>query len=335
MSFFGGGTDYPNWYREHGGAVLSTTINRYCYLNSRYLPPFFEIKYRTVYSRIELTKTIEEIEHPSVKGCLSFLGLDRGVEIIHNADLPAKTGIGSSSAFTVGLLHTLYALQGRMVTKRQLALDAIHVEQNIIREHVGSQDQTMAAFGGFNLVEFGGSQEITVSPITLPANRLHELESSLMLFYTGISRFASDIAGEQIRQIGKKKADFHLMRQLVDEAMSILDSSVPLDEFGRLLNEGWRLKRSLSCKITTDIVDQIYDTALKAGAVGGKLLGAGGGGFILFFVPPARQQSILKALTPLIHVPVKFETLGSQVIFYSPHDSFTPPTEDCNAQTTE
>lgn len=323
ISFFGGGTDYPVWYREHGGAVLATSINKYCYITLRYLPPFFDYKYRIVYSKHETVENISEIQHPSARETLKFMNLDHGVEIHHDADLPARTGLGSSSAFTVCLLNALYALKGKMVTKRQLALEAIHIEQDRIKENVGSQDQTTAAFGGFNKIEFGGEQHIQVQPITLNAEKIQLLQEHLMLFFTGFARTASEIAGEQIKKTPEKENELNRMSEMVDEAMGILNgNSSDITDFGRLMHETWMIKRSLTNKITTPHIDKIYETAIKAGALGGKLLGAGGGGFILFFVEPENQPEVKEKLKNLLYVPFKFENLGSQIIYYAPANNF-------------
>jgi D-glycero-alpha-D-manno-heptose-7-phosphate kinase len=323
ISFFGGGTDYPVWYNEHSGAVLATTIDKYCYITCRYLPPFFEHKFRLVYSKMEQTQNIQEIQHPSIRATLGYMGIDQGVEIHHDADLPARTGLGSSSSFTVGLLHTLYALNGRMITKRKLTLDAIHVEQDIIKENVGSQDQTCAAFGGFNKIEFGGEHRIQVHPITLHPKKCQNLQNHLMLFYTGISRFASEIAGEQVKKTPDKKGELTRMQAMVDESIDILNSSDSgISDFGRLLHENWNLKRSLTDKISTPQIDKIYNNAIESGALGGKLLGAGGGGFILFFVEPEHQPAVKEKLKSLLHVPFKFENQGSQIIYYAPENNY-------------
>jgi len=323
ISFFGGGTDYPVFYEENGGAVLSTSINKYCYVICRYLPPFFDHKYRIRYTQREETQTIAEIKHPSVRECLNFVNLDHGVEIQHNADLPAMSGLGSSSAFTVGLLNGLYALKGKMITKRRLALDAINVEQNMIKENVGSQDQTIAAFGGFNKIVFGGSQKIVVFPVAIDRNKLDSLQDHLMLFFTGFSRNASEIAGEQIRKTPEKKNELMAMMGMVEEAINILNESEgTLIDFGKLLHETWKLKHSLTPHITTPFIDEVYEAGLEAGASGGKLLGAGGGGFILFFVKPELQHNVKEKLKKLLYVPFKFENLGSQIIYYAPEDNF-------------
>ncbi len=324
ISFFGGGTDYPVFYEENGGAVLSASINKFLYVICRYLPPFFDYKYRIRYSIREETQTISEIQHPSVRECLSFVDLNnRGVEIQHNADLPAMSGLGSSSAFTVGLLNALFALKGEMRTKRQLALEAIHVEQDRIKENVGSQDQTAAAFGGFNRIEFGGPQKIVVSPITLEQGKLDSLQNNLMLFFLGFPLNASEIAGEQIRKTPEKKNELKAMMEMVDEAIDILNgSSSEITDFGKLMHESWMIKRSLTNKITTPFIDEIYETAIKAGALGGKLLGAGGGGCILFFVEPEHRHNIKEKLSKLLYVPFKFHNLGSQIAYYAPEENF-------------
>jgi D-glycero-alpha-D-manno-heptose-7-phosphate kinase len=323
ISFFGGGTDYPAFYEEHGGAVLSTSINKYCYVICRYLPPFFDYNYRIRYRKQEEVRSISEIEHPAVRECLNFINLNHGVEIQHNADLPAMSGLGSSSAFTVGLLNALNALKGKMITKRQLALDAIHVEQDRIKENVGSQDQTVAAFGGFNKIEFGGSQKITVHPVTISQDKLDILQNHLMLFFTGFPRNASEIAAEQIRNTPQKKTELKTMMALVDEAINTLNGSNDrLIDFGKLLHETWKIKRSLTQHISNTSIDEIYETGVRAGAVGGKLLGAGGGGFLLFFVKPELQPDVKKKLSKLLNVPFKFHNLGSQIIYYAPEENF-------------
>jgi D-glycero-alpha-D-manno-heptose-7-phosphate kinase len=321
VSFFGGGTDYPIWYQENGGAVLGTTINKYCYITCRYLPPFFEHRHRIAYSQTELVHDIDEIRHPSVRETLKYMGITHGLEIHHDADLPAKTGLGSSSAFTVGLVHALYALKGIMPSKIQLALDAIHIEQERIKESVGSQDQTVAAFGGFNKIHFNGSHNIKVQAITVKHQKLELLQNHLMLFFTGLSRTASQIAEEQIKETRNKKRELREMYLMVDEGVNILNGSDDLLNFGKLLHESWQLKRSLTSKISTPYIDYIYDAATQAGATGGKILGAGGAGFILFFVRPELQAKVKESLHGLIHVPFRFENQGSQIIFYEPDGS--------------
>ncbi len=318
ISFFGGGTDYPVWYRENSGCVLSTTIDKYCYITCWHLPPFFDYTNRIVWSQIETVSDINHIQHPAVRATLQFLNIKEGVEIHHAADLPARTGLGSSSSFTVGLLHALYALNGVMPTKLQLAKDAIHIEQNVLKESVGSQDQVSAAFGGFNKVEFKGNQDPYVTPITVNSDTLKQLQDHMMLVFTGFSRTASEIAAEQIKNTPNRKKELSAMLQMVDEALNILKSN-NLIEFGKLLHESWQLKRSLTDKISTPQIDEMYDTARRAGAIGGKLLGAGGGGFLLLFAEPEIQPKIKAKLKNLLHVPFKFENLGSQIIFYEPN----------------
>lgn len=323
MSFFGGGTDYPVWYEEHGGAVLSTTINKYCYISTRYLPPFFKYKYRIRYTLREEIQTISEIKHPSVKACLQFLKLKEGIEMVHTSDIPARSGVGSSSAFTVGFLNSLYALTNRMVSKRELALNAIHVEQNIIKEPVGSQDQTACAFGGFNKIEFDTKNTIHVRPVTISPERIENLQKNLMLFFTGYTRISTSITGEQIKNTKSKTKELHRMREMVDEALSVLSSkSAHLNEFGVLLDETWQIKRKLTHLITNSTIDALYNTAKKTGALGGKLLGAGGGGFLLLYVPHKHQADVKNKLKKLLSVPFNFETLGSQTTLYAPQDFF-------------
>lgn len=318
ISFFGGGTDYPAWYLEHPGATLATAIQNYCYITCRWLPPFFEHTSRIVWSRIELVKHPQEIQHPVVREALQYLDIRQGIEMHHDGDLPARTGLGSSSSFAVGLLHALYGLKGVMPSKMQLARDAIHVEQERLKENVGSQDQVSVTFGGFNRIDFKRDGNILVSPVLLAQERMLELERHLMLVYTGLSRTASDIAAEQIRATHQKKTELLAILQLVDEAIRVLQNGEDLMAFGRLLDEAWRLKRSLTDKISTPLVDQIYETALRAGAIGGKLLGAGGGGFLLLFVPPDGQASVRAALKDCLNVPVHFDNTGSRIIFYDP-----------------
>lgn len=317
MSFFGGGTDYHGWYQEHKGAVLATTIDKYCYISCRYLPPFFDHKSRIIYSKMEHVHKIDDIDHPSVREVLRFLKIKEGIEIHHDGDLPARTGLGSSSSFTVGLLNSLYALKGRMTTKEQLAKEAIHVEQDMIKENVGCQDQMLAAYGGFNYIEFGGQNHLRVQPVTIPIETMTHLQDHLMLFFTGFSRTASQIASHQIKNIPHKKKELNRMYEMASQALEILNGKNLL-KFGKLLDESWRLKRTLSDKISNDHIDDLYTTALRAGATGGKLLGAGGGGFVLLFVEPHKQVKVRASLKNLLEVPIKFENLGSQIIFFQP-----------------
>ena len=323
ISFFGGGTDYPVWSRQYGGAVLATTINKCCYITCRRLPPFFEYHSRISYSKVENVRRNDAIEHPSVRGCLQFLGIEDGVEIHHVADLPARSGLGTSSAFTVGLLLGLYALQDRMRDKHALAADAIHVEQELLQEAVGAQDQFCAAYGGFNRINFQVDGTIEVNRVLTAPSRLAELEQHLALYFTGFARTASEIAQEQVRTTPQRKRELDAMLQLVDEAEAITTSPRrSLDEFGRLLHEGWQIKRSLTQKITNANIDEIYEAGLRAGALGGKLLGAGGGGFMLFFVPPERKAALRARLKKLVHVPFGFSNKGSHVVVYEPEEVY-------------
>jgi len=318
ISFFGGGTDYPVWYKENRGQVLSTTIDKYCYITLRYLPPFFPYKHRIVYSKIETVKNINEILHPAVRAALDFLKIDKGLEIHHDGDLPARTGMGSSSAFTVGLLNSLYGLKGVMISKDRLAKEAIYIERDVLKESVGSQDQVAAAHGGFNKISFAGNDEIKIEPITLTEARIKELESHLVLYFTGFSRYASEVAKTQIEKTPDRKRELTLMYQMVDTAVNILnDENKNILEFGKLLNETWQLKKSLTDKISTPEIDDIYQRALEVGAVGGKLLGAGGGGFLLLFIPPEKQKKVREEFKNLLEVKFHFEKGGSRIIYYN------------------
>jgi len=317
MSFFGGGTDYPTWFREYGGSVLATSINKYCYITCRYLPPFFEHKTRIAYSRVEMVKNIKEIEHPAVRGTLQHMGIEEGLEIHHDGDLPARTGLGSSSAFTVGLLHALYALKQTMPTKLQLAKGAIHIEQEVLKENVGCQDQIATAFGGLSKVDFLPNGEFVINPVILNEKRLTQFQDHLLLYFTGFSRIASDIAKEQISLIQTKKKELTTIYQMVDEGLSILTGG-DLQDFGKLLHESWKLKRTLSSKVSNSKIDEIYETAIQSGALGGKILGAGGGGFLLLFAHPEVHGRIHAKLNGLLKVPFRFENQGSQIIVYQP-----------------
>lgn len=321
ISFFGGGTDYPAWYLKHGGNVLSATIDKYCYITLRYLPPFFEHRTRVVYSRMEHCQTYEEIQHPAVRETLRFLQLDRGLEIHHDGDLPARSGMGSSSSFTVGLLHALYALQGTMVGKRRLASESIHIEQELIKETVGSQDQVAAAYGGLNHISFDTNGSFEVRPLVIPSDRRDELDSHLMLFYTGIKRTASDVAKSYVENIQEKEGHLKRMHGMVEQGISILQSSKCICGFGELLHEAWSAKCSLSAKVTNAEVDELYERARNHGAIGGKITGAGGGGFLLLFVPPSAQNRVREALSELLHVPFRIEFSGSQISLYDPPDA--------------
>lgn len=323
ISFFGGGTDYPAWYKKHGGSVLATTIDKYCYISVRYLPPFFGDKYRLAYSKIESCKKLDEIIHPSVREIIRFLRVDEGLEIHHDADLPARSGLGSSSAFTVGLLNALHALKGRMINKQQIAKESIHLEQDILRETVGSQDQVLASYGGFNHVTFHPDGEITLKPVTLSSRRIKDLENHLMLFYTGIPRTASEVARSYVKKIDDQKRQLTIMQNSVEAALSILAGHQDIKAFGELLDEFWQIKRTLSSQVSSSFIDEIYENAKNAGAIGGKLIGAGGGGFLLLFVPPAKQKKVRDNLKKLIYVPFRFESQGSRIIFYDTQEDYS------------
>ena len=323
ISFFGGGTDYPVWYRAHGGSVLSTTINKYCYITCRPLPPFFEYHSRVSYSKVENVAVNDAIQHPSVRACLQYLGIEDGVEIHHVADLPARAGLGTSSAFTVGLLLGLYALRNQMRDKQTLAEEAIRVEQELLQEAVGTQDQVSAAYGGFNRINFQQDGHIEVNRILAAPARLQELQQHLALFFTGFSRTASEIAQEQLKMTPHKERELRAMSQLVDEAEKVVTSADrPLEDFGRLLHESWQIKRTLTQKISNPLIDEIYEAGLSAGALGGKLLGAGGGGFMLFYVSPERRAALRERLKHLLCVPFAFSSRGSHVVVYEPDEVY-------------
>jgi len=317
ISFFGGGTDYPAWYRKEGGAVLSATIDKYCYISARLLPPFFSERHRIVWSHIETVASISEILHPAVREGLRFLGFTNaeGVEIHHQGDLPARSGIGSSSTFAVGLIRALTELRGERLSKHQLALKALELEQDILKENVGSQDQIAAAYGGLNIVKFTADGSFHVEPVAVKRERITDLQKHLCLLYTGTSRLGGEIAASVIAGFRDKTAELRRMRGLVDQAHGILTGNGSLTAFGELLDETWRLKRSLADGVSNSDVDEIYQTARENGALGGKLLGAGAKGFMLFFVPPDQRLSLQQALRRFLFVPFDFEWEGSTTIY--------------------
>jgi D-glycero-alpha-D-manno-heptose-7-phosphate kinase len=322
ISFFGGGTDYPEWFRENGGSVIAATINKFCHISIRKLPPFFEHKHRIVYSKIELVNKLNEIEHPVVRAILEEKNLEGGMEIHHFGDLPARSGLGSSSSFTVGLLNAIYALEGRMVAKDVLARGAIHVEHELLAENVGWQDQISAAFGGLNRIDFSPSGKFSVTPIIVPHNRIEELESSIMLFFTGLSRYATDVAKETVENIKTQDTQLGTLHKMVDEAINILQSANSrMDEFGEMMHESWKIKRALASNISNPQIDEIYEAAISAGASGGKVMGAGGGGFMVFIVPPENRRAVRTKLSSLIQVSCKLEFQGSEISVYNPSNS--------------
>jgi D-glycero-alpha-D-manno-heptose-7-phosphate kinase len=319
VSLFGGGTDYPAWYREHGGAVLGATINKFCYISIRTLPPFFAHRHRIVYSRIELPQSIAQIEHPAVRAVLAEQRVSNGVEVQYHGDMPASSGIGSSSSFTTGLLRAVWAYHGLASSPERLARETIRIEQEVIGESVGSQDQIWAAFGGLNRIAFHPDGAFAVTPLVLDRERIEDLQAHLMLVFTGLSRNAPIIARQQILNIGKRQEQLHTIREIVDEAYSILlDATRPIVEIGHLLDATWRLKKELADPISNSAIDEIYAAAVGAGATGGKLLGAGGGGFMLLVVHPDRRESVRERLRGLTEVAFKLGTPGSRIVICEP-----------------
>lgn len=310
VSFLGGGTDYPNWYLKNSGSVLSISIDKYCYLTVRWLPPFFEHKHFISYRNIETPHNIDEIQHPGVRETLRYLNIEKGVDIHHAGDLPARSGMGTSSSFTVGLVKALEFLQGINSSKLELASKAIHIEQSLIKENVGSQDQVAASFGGFNRIDFHEDGKIDVIPIRYDKR----FEDYLLLFFTGLSRTASLIAKEQVDRTSDNAEVLKEMHYLVGWGEKYINND-DYTSFGRLLDYNWSLKKKLSAKISSDYIDFLYEKAIKAGALGGKLLGAGGGGFLLFLAYPHNHDRIKMALSNLLFVPLKLDYTGSQIIY--------------------
>lgn len=316
MSFFGGGTDFPGFYKEHGGAVLSTTFDKYCYVTVRHLPRFFEYTTQLVYSKMEYISEIDKIEHPAIREAMKLLDMHE-LRIAYDADLPARSGLGTSSSFAVGLLNAFYSLKGKYVNKKKLADDAIYLERVLCNESGGVQDQIAASFGGLNRINFG-AEGYSVEPIIISPERKKLLNDNLLLFFTGFSRFSSDIQKGTETALKDKTNELLEMLSLVDEAQNILTSKCDINEFGKLLNHTWELKRGIANKISTSAIDDLYGKAMKAGALGGKLLGAGGGGFLLFYVEKDKQEAVKEAMSHLLYVPFEFENSGTSVIHYSP-----------------
>jgi D-glycero-alpha-D-manno-heptose-7-phosphate kinase len=318
LSFFGGGTDYNAWFEENGGLVLAVGLAHYCYLTVRHLPPFFEHRSRVVYGKEENVFNNLEIQHPSVRGCLEYLKISEGVEIHHDGDLPARSGIGSSSSFTVGLLHALYALKQQIKSPRRLAEEAIDVEQNWLNESVGIQDQIMAAHGGFQIIEMGPDANWNTKNMLLPKEYLSSLEDHILLGFSGISRMSEQHAKNKVDNIkrGKTNIELQTIYALTQEALQAFQNQVGFDEIGRLLDKSWKCKKLLAEGVTAAWMDDLYQTAIKNGAFGGKLMGAGGGGFFFFLAPPNKHQQIREALFQIkVWVPFKIDHSGSQVIF--------------------
>lgn len=315
MSFFGGGTDFPGFYREHGGAVLSTTFDKYCYVTVRHLPRFFDYRTHLTYSKEEKVNSIDEIRHPAIRNAMKWLDMHE-LRLVYDSDLPARTGLGTSSSFAVGMLGAFHALKGKYADKRRLADDAIHLERVLCAEAGGIQDQVAASFGGLNRIDFSADGYI-VNPVIISPERKRALNANLMLFFTGIARFSADVQKTTEKSMKDKTAELLEMYSLVDQAEQILvNADSDLDDFGRLLDYTWRLKRGISSGISSDSIDSQYDAAMRAGALGGKLLGAGGGGFLLFYVPKDRQEAVRSALKGQLLVPFQFENEGTKIVFY-------------------
>lgn len=322
VSFFGGGSDFPAFYEQQAGAVLNCTINKFSYIQCRNLPPYFDYKYRIIYFKTERVNSLDEIQHNSVRETLRFCNYPYGVEVLHSGDIPGMAGVGSSSAFTVGLLLALRSLQGVLTTKRQLALDSIEIEQNLMGENVGSQDQYAAAFGGFNRIDFGPGKKEFVTPVTMKKEAFEYLQNNLLFVYSGISRFSSKIQENFVSNLPVNKSLVSDMVDLVDEAQTLLNGGEErhIDNFGRLLDTAWQIKRQFSKKVSTEITDEIYAKAMHAGALGGKICGAGGGGFMMFYAQPEYHESLRKALKDFLIIPIRMESIGAHVIFYSQKD---------------
>lgn len=319
MSFFGGGTDMPSFYQKHGGAVLSTTFDKYCYVTVRHLPRFFSYSTELSYAKTERVTKLTEIQHPAIREAMRMLDM-REIRLSYDADLPARTGLGTSSSFAVGMLSAFHSLKGQYADKRQLADEAIYLERELCREAGGIQDQIAAAFGGLNRIDFS-AERYEVTPIIIRPERKQKLNDNLRLYFTGFSRFSAEIQTATQSSLADKTAQLLEMYRLVDEAQRILENpTTDLDEFGRLLDYTWKLKRQTGSKISTDSIDMLYQKAMDAGAIGGKLLGAGGGGFLLFYVQPEKQEAVRTALHGLMEVPFCFETGGSRVLYYVPED---------------
>lgn len=326
MSFFGGGTDMKEYFKENGGAVLSTTFDKYCYVNVRHLPRFFDYSTELSYSKIERVTDVEDIQHPAIRNAMKMLDMHE-IRLTYEADLPARSGLGTSSSFAVGMLNAFYALKGKYADKKKLADEAIYLERELCQEAGGWQDQIAASYGGFNRINFG-PDGYEVLPIIISPERKKQLNDNLLMFFTGFTRFSSDVqkanAGGQKED---KTARLKNMYELVDEAEQILvDESKDIDDFGRLLDSTWKLKRQTGAAVSTDSIDALYEKGMKAGALGGKLLGAGGGGFLVFYVQLEKQNTVKNAMSDLMHIPFKFEDSGTKVIHYSP-ETYEPKAE--------
>lgn len=320
MSFFGGGTDLEEYFKENGGAVISTTFDKYCYVNVRHLPRFFDWSNELSYSKTERVSNVKDIQHPAIREAMKMLDM-REIRLTYEADLPARSGLGTSSSFAVGMLNAFYALKGKYADKKKLADEAIYLERVLCNEAGGWQDQIAASFGGFNRINFG-ADGYEVFPIIISPNRKKQLNNNLMMFFTGFTRFSSDIQKvNNVNGTEEKRAKLKKMYNLVDEAEAVLtNNDRNIDEFGELLNDTWELKKGTGNSISTGSIDELYDKGIKAGALGGKLLGAGGGGFLVFYVQPEKQEYVKNAMKDLMYIPFKFEDGGTRVIHYSPEE---------------
>ena len=317
MSFFGGGTDIENFYKEYGGAVLSTTFDKYCYVNVRHLPRFFEYSTELSYSKIERVTNIDDIEHPAIRNAMKMLDMHE-IRLTYEADLPARSGLGTSSSFDVGMLNAFYALKGKYADKKKLADEAIYLERVLCGEAGGLQDQIAASFGGLNRINFS-AEGYEVLPVIISPERKNQLNRNLMMFFTGFTRFSSDIQKKNVSGEAERTNRLKKMLVLVDEAETVLtDKSADLDDFGKLLDETWKLKRGTGSAVSTDSIDELYAKGIKAGALGGKLLGAGGGGFLLFYVREENREAVREAMKDLLYIPFEFENGGTRVVYYSP-----------------
>lgn len=317
MSFFGGGTDMESFFMENGGAVLSTTFDKYCYVNVRHLPRFFDYSTELSYAKIERVTDVYDIQHPAIREAMKMLDMHE-IRLTYEADLPARSGLGTSSSFAVGMINAFYALKGKYADKKKLADAAIYLERELCKEAGGWQDQIAASYGGFNRINFN-SDGYEVLPLIINPERKRQLNNNLMMFFTGFTRFSSDVQKANASNKADKVNQLKEMLALVDEAEKVLvDKQSDLDEFGRLLDHTWRIKRKTGNTVSTNSIDELYDKGLKAGALGGKLLGAGGGGFLVFYVEPDKQEKVKKAMEDLLYIPFEFEDGGTRVIHYSP-----------------
>lgn len=319
ISFFGGGTDFPEWFEDNqGSGVISTSINKYNFINVRLLPPFFKYKHVIRYNLREEVSSISKIQHPSVRECFKKLGIQKGLEVVHHSDLPSMSGLGSSSSFTVGLLNALYAYQGMNMTKKKLAYEAISIERKKIKEKVGCQDQVISSFGGFNYINFKSEFDIEVSPIIMKSEEINFFESNLFLVFSNFQRNAPKIESSKFSNLKKISGHLNEMQQIKDEAYSLISSpKKDFDGFGKLLDTQWKIKKNLSNKVSNSKIDRIYQHGLSAGSLGGKLLGAGGGGFFLFYVKKSNHKKFLEKMKKFLIVPFRFDFTGSQIIYYT------------------